>query len=382
MDETAKTGETLLADVRHRRIPEDALGIWWIGQSSFIVRGAGITLYLDPYLNPTPRRIVAPPLLPQQVTNADLILCTHDHGDHIDPTTLPGIAKASPQAKILVPGVARDRVVGMGIPASRVVVPPVDNPVSYGPLTVTAIPAAHEILDYAPERGYPYLGYIVKLNNVTLYHSGDCTIYEGLSERLKVHKPDVVLLPINGHDWKRTHQGIMGNMTYREAADLAVEVEADLAIPMHYGMFPHNTEPPWHFVDYIHGFHPTQKIKVMARYEGFVYLHQGRGGGMGQEAERARLVAGDGAALRIHARVRSLGDFYRRVEHRLRDARAQRAPEARLLAERDALARPDDRVLPEIAYHLRVSPSSSPCPRCSWSMCLESSSASFRVAPQ
>jgi hypothetical protein len=41
---------------------------------------------------------------------------------------------------------------------------------------------------------------------------------------------------------------------------------------MHYGMFPHNTEPPGHFVDYILDCYPTQKIKVMARYEGFVYL--------------------------------------------------------------------------------------------------------------
>jgi hypothetical protein len=41
---------------------------------------------------------------------------------------------------------------------------------------------------------------------------------------------------------------------------------------MHYGMFAHNTEPPGHFVNYMLDCYPTQKIKVMARYEGFVYL--------------------------------------------------------------------------------------------------------------
>jgi len=272
MDDENRTGEALLADVQRRRIPEDALGIWWIGQSSFILRGGGITIYVDPYLNPSPKRIVPPPLRPEQVTNADFVLCTHDHGDHIDPTALPGIATASPHAKILVPGVARDKLVGLGIPAQQIVVPQVDDPVIVGSLTVTAIPAAHEELDYSPERGYPYLGYVLKLNGVTLYHAGDCTMYEGLIERLKVHRPDVVLLPINGHDWKRTHKGIIGNMTYREAADLAAEVGADLTIPMHYGMFAHNTEPPGHFVNYMLDCYPTQKIKVMARYEGFVYL--------------------------------------------------------------------------------------------------------------
>jgi len=272
MDAMTRTGERLLTDVQRRRIPDDALGLWWLGQASFILRGAGVTVYVDPYLNPNPRRIVPPPLRPEQVTNADVVLCTHDHGDHIDPTALPGIAAASPRAKIVVPGVARDKVVGLGVSSERVIVPPVDEPMVNGSLTVTAIPASHEALDYTPERGYPYLGYTLRLNGVGLYHAGDCTMYDGLTERLKAFRPDVVLLPINGHDWKRAHQNIIGNMTYREAADLAVEVGADLAIPMHYGMFPHNTEPPGHFVDYVCEHYPSQKIKVMARYEGFVYL--------------------------------------------------------------------------------------------------------------
>jgi len=268
----AKVGEALLADIQTRRVPERAVGIWWLGQASFVVRGAGVTVYLDPYLTPSPRRLVPPPLAPDQVANADLVLCTHDHADHIDPGALPGIAQASPGARILVPGVARDRVVGLGVPAERVVVPPVDEPVAYGPLSVTAIPAAHEELDYTPEAGYPYLGYVLQLNGVTLYHSGDCTMYEGLTERLLAHRPDVALLPINGHDWKRLRRQTIGNMTYREAVDLAADVGIDLVIPMHYGMFRGNTEPPGHFVDYVHEFYPEQKVHVMARYEGFVYL--------------------------------------------------------------------------------------------------------------
>ena len=272
MEDMARIGLALLADVRDRRIPEEALGLWWLGQSSFIVRGAGLTLYLDPYLNPSPRRLVPPPLRPDQVTDADYILCTHDHSDHIDPTALPGLATASPQARILAPGIAQEKLRGMGISAAQLVTPVVDEALALGALTVTAIPAAHEALDHSPEHGYPYLGYVLTLNGVTLYHAGDCTMYEGLAERLKAHRPDVVLLPINGHDWKRTHQGIIGNMTYREAADLAVEVGADLVIPMHYGMFAHNTEPPGHFVDYLLDHYPIQKSKVMARYEGFVYL--------------------------------------------------------------------------------------------------------------
>ena len=44
MDSMTGVGERLPADVQRRRIPEDALGLWWLGQVSFIVRGAGMTV--------------------------------------------------------------------------------------------------------------------------------------------------------------------------------------------------------------------------------------------------------------------------------------------------------------------------------------------------
>ena len=37
-------GERLPADLQGRRIPEDALGLWWLGQASLIARGAGMTV--------------------------------------------------------------------------------------------------------------------------------------------------------------------------------------------------------------------------------------------------------------------------------------------------------------------------------------------------
>jgi L-ascorbate metabolism protein UlaG (beta-lactamase superfamily) len=272
MTDLADVSAALRADLAKRRIPDEALGLWWLGQASFILKGGGATVYVDPYLAESPRRIVPPPLRPEEVTDADLILCTHDHGDHIDPKSLPGIAAASPRAPIVVPGVARERVIAMGIDAGRVVVPPVDAPLTFGPITVTAIPAAHEGLDYTPERGYPYLGYVIRLNGVVAYHSGDCCMYDGLIERLRQHKPDVAMLPINGHDWKRLHERCIGNMTYREAADLADEADIDVTIPMHYGMFRNNHEPPGAFANYVLEFYPQRKIQVMARYGAFTYL--------------------------------------------------------------------------------------------------------------
>lgn len=268
-----QTRQPLIADVASRRIPEGAVGIWWLGQATFILKGQGDGyVFIDPYLAPSPRRLVPPPIKPEEATAVSLVLTTHDHGDHIDPTALPIIAKAAPKAPILIPGVARERILSLGVAAERVIVPEIDKTVRYGDVKITAIPAAHEQLDYTEEKGYPYLGYIIEMNGVKIYHSGDCCMYEGLIERLQGYRPDVALLPINGHDWMRTHNNTIGNFNYREVVDLAAEIGIDLTIPMHFGMFPGNTEPPGHFVDYAHNFYPELKTKVMARYEGFVYL--------------------------------------------------------------------------------------------------------------
>ena len=84
MSQPYKTGTQLLDDIQNRRVPDDALGLWWLGQASFVVKGAGTTIFIDPYLQPNPQRLVPPALEPEQVTNADLVLCTHDHLDHVD----------------------------------------------------------------------------------------------------------------------------------------------------------------------------------------------------------------------------------------------------------------------------------------------------------
>ena len=56
---------------------------------------------------------------------------------------------------------------------------------------------------------------------------------------------DVALLPINGRAPERR---VAGNLNGEEAAALAHEIGARLAVPMHFEMFEFNTEPPDAFV--------------------------------------------------------------------------------------------------------------------------------------
>jgi L-ascorbate metabolism protein UlaG (beta-lactamase superfamily) len=56
---------------------------------------------------------------------------------------------------------------------------------------------------------------------------------------------DVALLPING---RRADRRVAGHLWGDEAATVAHEIGAGLAIPMHFEQFAFNTEPPDAFV--------------------------------------------------------------------------------------------------------------------------------------
>jgi L-ascorbate 6-phosphate lactonase len=266
----------LIAAIDAERPPAGAVALWWLGQASFVVKVGQAVIYIDPYLQASGHRLSPPPFPPEAVTHAGLVLCTHDHGDHVDPKALPGIAVASPAARFVVPRPIVGRVANLVGDPGRVVPAAADEPleltVAGETVEVLPVPARHEEFDRGPE-GYPYLGYTLRLGGVTLHHSGDTIPYEGQVERVREHRVDLALLPINGRDFYRTRAGTLGNFDYREAGDFAAQIGASLVVPIHYGMFRGNTVPPGHFVSYLHDFHPEQSAHVFGRFGKLVYVH-------------------------------------------------------------------------------------------------------------
>lgn len=270
----------LVAQIDAEAVSQGAVALWWLGQASFVLKGAGAVIYIDPYLNPSDRRLSPAPFPPSAVTNADLVLLTHNHGDHVDPSALPGIAAASPQARFIAPrpiaGLVADLVGG----AQRVIPAIADEPLTLAVRATTVqlqpVPAKHEEFDQT-ELGYPYLGYTIHLGGVCVHHSGDTIPYPGQIERVKGHGVEIALLPINGRDYYRTSTGTIGNFDYQEASEFAVQIGADVVIPMHYAMFRGNTVPPGHFVSHLADFYPGQSCHVMGRFRRFVYLGRGAG---------------------------------------------------------------------------------------------------------
>jgi L-ascorbate 6-phosphate lactonase len=248
-------GRALLDEIEFTPCPTPTL--WWLGHSGFVIKYRQSVVYVDPYLSSSSSRLTAPPFAPADVTHAGLVLATHAHRSHLDPETIPEILAASPRAKLVLPIAAADIAQAAGIPYSRMVTTNSDLRVEFLDDRIYAVPSAHDKLDWTPLAGYPYLGYLLRFGNYTIYHAGDCVPYQGLASRLLPYNVSLALLPINGRG-----RGFPGNFEFTEAAQLAEEIGADWVAPMHYGMFKKDNVDVGRFIDHLLGHRPAQRFKV------------------------------------------------------------------------------------------------------------------------
>ena len=242
---------SLLRSIKETDVAPGQLVFWWLGQMGWCLKTSVRTVYIDPYLTPREKRLFPPVLTPELIDNADLILCTHDHIDHIDHPALPGMLNASTEAKLVVPKIAVDELVTSdGIPVERILPINTSKVLELDGCRITALKAKHEDFDYSEEFGYPYLQYIIEMDGLVIYHAGDTLRYEGMLPELQQWQIDVAFVPINGRDSTRYRRNCMGCMTWQEAADLCAEIEPRLVCPGHWDTFPDNSENPLLFIDY------------------------------------------------------------------------------------------------------------------------------------
>lgn len=267
------TGKKLIQEINNVKVESGHLAFWWLGQFSFIVKTKKNVIYLDPFLSDHPKRRVASLLKPEEASNADIITGSHNHADHIDVPALPAIMNASPQSVLIIPKAVWPDLKNIDCLEDRV--HPIDAGETYASdgVKVTAIKAAHEFFDKDAVLGYPYLGFVIEVDGVVIYHSGDTCIYDGMTSFLKQWDITVAFLPINGRDAKRLKADCIGNMTYQEAVDLAGAIKPKLTVPGHFEMFSNNMENPRLFADYMDVKYPDLEYRVPKHGETF-YLRK------------------------------------------------------------------------------------------------------------
>ncbi|MEI8197165.1 MAG: MBL fold metallo-hydrolase [Phycisphaerae bacterium] len=257
-------GPALIRDIDACQLALGQAAFWWLGQHGFAVKLGNAVCYIDAFLSPMEGRQVPPLLNPADITNATLVLGSHDHGDHIDRPAWPLIAQASPRARFVVPKLLQAQVAReLKIPQDRVLGVDEGITLTIAQVQVTAVPAAHEFLDTDPTTDlHPYLGFMLVGNGLTLYHAGDTCLYEGMQATLRRFPLDLAFLPINGRDAQRLRTNCIGNMTYQEAVDLAGALRPGLVIPTHFEMFAMNSADPRLFVDYLNVKYPERKTLI------------------------------------------------------------------------------------------------------------------------
>jgi L-ascorbate metabolism protein UlaG (beta-lactamase superfamily) len=260
------------------RLSDGEAVLSWFGQASFAASGGGTTVLLDPFLSPYDGRLHDSPLAPDECVGIDVVLCSHEHVDHLDVPSIDAIATASPGAVFVVPSPIVDMVTEAGAPSDRVVGMQPGGSMEIGGLTVRAVPACHGVtMDDAYGFGESlsgglvrFLGFVIDLGDVRIYHAGDTIHFDGMEETLAPLGIDVALLPINGRDAERERRGIVGNLDHREAAWLGSRIDTGLLVPMHYDLFARNLGFPGALVETVGREFPGVPVLVPARDRPFV----------------------------------------------------------------------------------------------------------------
>lgn len=241
---------------------EGEVQISWVGQAGFLIKSSefslGVDLYLSDYLRKkyknsefTHQRMMQSPIKPEELTSLDVLLCTHGHSDHMDPETLSSLytGKNPPMPICVYPRYESKALDEAKVPRGKAIGLNENEELSISfsgildKCSITAIPAAHEELCYDQWGNIKALGYIIDINGIRIYHSGDCIPYAGLRSTLTNFHIDIVMLPVNGRTKALSAKGVLGNFTVEEACSLAHEIGASFFIPNHFGMFDFNTIP-------------------------------------------------------------------------------------------------------------------------------------------
>lgn len=259
-----------------------SLALFYLGQVGYIIKYEDKYVLIDGYLSDyvdkncsTPAakwvRNYPAPISPSELDFIDYVFCTHAHFDHADPITLSALAKINKKVKFFVPAPIKSTISSYGIKEEKIEGVVCGKEIALdASISFTAIPAAHEELHKDENGNFFEVGYKFRFGDITLFHGGDGCPYDGLEEL--IDKSDIMILPINGRDYYRTHVcDIIGCFDSTEAITIAKNCHADLLIPSHFGLYDINTVNPAEFTDKLFKINPKQKFHIFTQGERFIY---------------------------------------------------------------------------------------------------------------
>lgn len=194
--------------------------ITWLGHSAIKIKGSK-TIIIDPFLTGNPAASAGP----EEITEADLVIVTHDHGDHKG-DAFP-ICKQTGATLVSIHEVAVQGE-AEGIPTEGM---NIGGTIESKGIKVHMVQAVH-----SSETGDP-TGVVIEMDGKTIYHAGDTALTFDMKLVGEFFGPDLSFIPIGD----RYTMGI-------NSATKAVEFcQTKKVIPIHYNTFPIVTADPEEF---------------------------------------------------------------------------------------------------------------------------------------
>lgn len=198
----------------------------WYDHSCFKIEAAGARVIIDPFFPPHGR------FRWEDIGKVDLVLLTHDHGDHVGNAVEICNTYRAMLGCIVGTG---ERMHDRGIPTSLIF-----NEIGInigGTITCKGIKALMTQAFHTSDTGAP-AGYIVTMpDGLVFYHAGDTGIFSSMSLLANLYNPTLLLLPIGG----------IFTMDGFQAAHACKLMQAPRVIPMHWGTFPSLAQSPDEF---------------------------------------------------------------------------------------------------------------------------------------
>jgi L-ascorbate metabolism protein UlaG (beta-lactamase superfamily) len=201
----------------------------FLGHSSVRVELGGRVVLTDPVLTEWvgPLRRTGPAPTTADYADADLVLISHLHGDHLH---LPSLRLLRPGVRIVVPRGAGAWLRAKGVRRVEELAP--GEELVDGDLRVVGVPAAHSGHRWGPRstRGpqAPAMGHVLEAGGVRVYASGDTDLFDDMST---IGPLDVALLPVWG--WGPTLGP--GHLDPLRAAEAVSRLRPRIAVPVHWG---------------------------------------------------------------------------------------------------------------------------------------------------
>lgn len=161
-------------------------------------------IYVDPFK------------IEQKYNDADYIFCTHSHYDHFSPEDIEKVKKED--TTIIVPSDIEEQA--RNIFNNNVVIVEPAKEYQIKDLKFKTTYAYNINKKFHPKEN-KWVGYIIELNNKKYYIAGDTDNIEEIQNI----ECDIALIPIGG----------TFTMDYKESAELANTIKANIVIPTHYG---------------------------------------------------------------------------------------------------------------------------------------------------